>query len=107
MPLPLDFELDHVQQPVVGEDPGVGAERDGDRVGRPGVHMHLPVRHADDQLGEVRVVLDARDLDPVEGSADVRDQATEIDVPVLNKPIKPAQLRSLLARWQRISPAAE
>ncbi|MEP0698655.1 MAG: PAS domain-containing hybrid sensor histidine kinase/response regulator [Nitratireductor sp.] len=40
-------------------------------------------------------------------SADVRDQATEVDVPVLNKPIKPAQLRSLLARWQRISPAAE
>ncbi|QDZ00684.1 response regulator [Nitratireductor mangrovi] len=40
-------------------------------------------------------------------SGDVRERAAEIDVPVLNKPIKPAQLRSLLTRWQRLRPAAE
>jgi hypothetical protein len=37
----------------------------------------------------------------------VRDAAAAIDVHVLNKPIKPAALRALLAQWRASRVAAE
>lgn len=40
-------------------------------------------------------------------SADVRQKAANLDIPILNKPVKPAGLRSMLARYQRTSAAAE
>ncbi len=38
-------------------------------------------------------------------SADVRQQAANLDVPILNKPVKPAALRSMLARYQHAAAA--
>ena len=40
-------------------------------------------------------------------SLEVRQLAAERDIPVLNKPIKPAALRSMLARYQKAQAAAE
>ncbi len=40
-------------------------------------------------------------------SADVREKAANLDIPILNKPVKPAALRSMLARYQRTPAAAE
>lgn len=40
-------------------------------------------------------------------SADVRQKAANLDIPILNKPVKPAGLRSMLARYQRTAAAAE
>lgn len=38
-------------------------------------------------------------------SADVRQQAANLDIPILNKPVKPAALRSMLARHQHAAAA--
>jgi CheY-like chemotaxis protein len=38
---------------------------------------------------------------------DVRDRAAALDIRVLNKPLKPAALRSLLSQWRVMSGAAE
>jgi Na+/proline symporter/signal transduction histidine kinase len=38
---------------------------------------------------------------------DVRDRAAALDIRVLNKPVKPAALRSLLSQWRVLSGAAE
>ncbi len=38
-------------------------------------------------------------------SDDVRRQAQRFDIPVVGKPVKPAALRTLLARWQRATAA--
>jgi CheY-like chemotaxis protein len=40
-------------------------------------------------------------------SLDVRQQAASLDIPILTKPVKPAALRSMLARHQRMTAAAE
>ncbi len=40
-------------------------------------------------------------------SAEVRQEAVRLDVPVLNKPVKPAALRSMLARYRKAPAAAE
>ena len=40
-------------------------------------------------------------------SADVRQEAAQLGIPVLSKPVKPAQLRSMLARNRRMRAAAE
>jgi hypothetical protein len=40
-------------------------------------------------------------------SPQVREDARTIDVPVLNKPVKPAALRAFLAQWRVTRPAAE
>ena len=39
-------------------------------------------------------------------STEVRAAAELIDVPVINKPVKPAALRSLITRMRRMTPAA-
>ena len=39
--------------------------------------------------------------------APVRDAAEAIDVPVINKPLKPAILRTIMMRVRRMAPAAE
>jgi CheY-like chemotaxis protein len=40
-------------------------------------------------------------------SRELRAQATSLDIRVLNKPMKPAQLRSLLSQWHTLRRAAE
>ncbi len=40
-------------------------------------------------------------------SNEVRAAAAAIDVPVMNKPVKPAALRSMVTRFRRMAPAAE
>ena len=40
-------------------------------------------------------------------STEVRGQAETLDVPVINKPVKPAVLRSMMARVRSLAPAAE
>ena len=40
-------------------------------------------------------------------SNEVRAAADAIDVPVINKPVKPAVLRSMITRFRRMAPAAE
>ena len=40
-------------------------------------------------------------------SGEVRAAAEAMDVPVLNKPVKPAALRSMMTRMRRMTPAAE
>lgn len=40
-------------------------------------------------------------------SADVRQQAASLDIPILHKPVKPAALRSILARYRHTAAAAE
>jgi hypothetical protein len=40
-------------------------------------------------------------------STEVRAQAEALDVPVINKPVKPAVLRSMMARARSLAPAAE
>ena len=40
-------------------------------------------------------------------SNEVRAAADRIDVPVINKPLKPAVLRSMMTRFRRMAPAAE
>jgi hypothetical protein len=37
----------------------------------------------------------------------VRGASEAMDVPVLNKPVKPAALRSMMTRVRRLAPAAE
>jgi len=39
-------------------------------------------------------------------SNEVRAAAELIDVPVINKPLKPAVLRSMITRFRRMAPAA-
>ena len=39
-------------------------------------------------------------------SNEVREAADLIDVPVINKPLKPAVLRSMMTRVRRMTPAA-
>ena len=40
-------------------------------------------------------------------SQEVRDAAEALDVPVINKPLKPAVLRTMMMRARRMAPAAE
>jgi hypothetical protein len=40
-------------------------------------------------------------------SNEVREAADRLDVPVLNKPVKPAALRSMISRLRQMMPAAE
>ncbi|TIU83061.1 MAG: response regulator, partial [Mesorhizobium sp.] len=40
-------------------------------------------------------------------SSAVRTAAGQLDVPVINKPLKPAVLRSMMARVRALAPAAE
>jgi CheY-like chemotaxis protein len=40
-------------------------------------------------------------------SNEVREAADRLDVPVLNKPVKPAALRSMISRLRQMTPAAE
>ena len=40
-------------------------------------------------------------------SNEVRAAADRLDVPVINKPVKPAVLRSMMTRVRRMAPAAE
>jgi hypothetical protein len=37
----------------------------------------------------------------------VREEATEKSIAVLNKPLKPAALRAVLAQWRAVRAAAE
>ena len=39
-------------------------------------------------------------------SNEVREAADLLDVPVINKPLKPAVLRTLITRMRRMTPAA-
>ncbi len=40
-------------------------------------------------------------------SSEVREKAASLDVPILNKPVKPAALRTVLMRSRKLTPAAE
>ena len=40
-------------------------------------------------------------------SSEVRAAAGQLDIPVVNKPLKPAVLRSMMARVKPLAPAAE
>jgi CheY-like chemotaxis protein len=40
-------------------------------------------------------------------SEEVRAQATTLDIPVINKPVKPAALRAVMSRLHRVPAAAE
>lgn len=71
--------------------------------------------HLDDGTG-LQAITTARDLFgetlvavliTADRSADVRTAASALDVPVLNKPVKPAALRSALARVRKLGEAAE
>ncbi|MGL4497328.1 MAG: hypothetical protein ACRCUX_16060, partial [Beijerinckiaceae bacterium] len=40
-------------------------------------------------------------------SPEVRDEAARRDIPLINKPVRPAALRALLAQWRLATVAAE
>ena len=67
------------------------------------VDYHLDDGNGIDAIVELRRLFGAR-LPAILITADrdrnVREQARKCDVPVLNKPIKPAALRALLAQWR-------
>ncbi|MBN9274664.1 MAG: hypothetical protein J0J15_31355, partial [Mesorhizobium sp.] len=71
--------------------------------------------HLDDETGlDLIVRLRARhgeDIPAVlvtaDRSGEVRAAATRLDVPVINKPLKPAALRSAMARVRPLAPAAQ
>ena len=58
----------------------------------------LRQRHGD-ELPAVLVTADR--------SSEVRQQAERLDIPVIGKPVKPAALRAVLARWHGRLSAAE
>ena len=51
---------------------------------------------------EIPAILATADRTP-----EIRDRATERDIRVLNKPLRPAALRSLLSQWRVTRGAAE
>jgi CheY-like chemotaxis protein len=67
------------------------------------VDYHLDKGNGIDAIGELRRRLGA-DLPAILITADrsplVRDEARGRDIQVLNKPIKPAALRALMAQWR-------
>ncbi len=71
---------------------------------------HLDEGDGLDAIGALREML-GQDLPALLLTADrtpeVRDRATELDVRVLNKPVRPAALRSLLSQWRVLRNAAE
>ncbi len=56
-------------------------------------------RHYRDAIPAVLVTADR--------TSEVRTAAAELDVPVINKPVKPAALRTMMARVKPLAPAAE
>ncbi|MER9726484.1 hybrid sensor histidine kinase/response regulator [Mesorhizobium sp. M0155] len=86
---------------------------DFDRADRPDIVLadyHLDGRTGLDMIARLRDV-HGRDLSAVlvtaDRSTEVRTAAAALDVPVINKPLKPAVLRSMMARVRPLASAAE
>jgi CheY-like chemotaxis protein len=74
------------------------------------VDYHLDQGNGIDVIATLRQTLGKRfpaALITADRSPQVRDEAREKDIQVLNKPLKPAALRAFLAQWRVTRPAAE
>ena len=70
---------------------------------------HLDSENGLDTIRKVRAMFGADIagiLVTADRSTEVRAAAELMDVPVINKPVKPAALRSLITRMRRMTPAA-
>jgi Na+/proline symporter/signal transduction histidine kinase len=74
------------------------------------VDYHLDNENGLDVIGRLRAIY-GDDLPALlvtaDRSTEVRALAEEMDVPVINKPVRPAVLRTIMTRVRRMAPAAE
>jgi CheY-like chemotaxis protein len=110
--------LDGMRLLLEGWGCSVGTFSGSEDFGRADIHRpdivladyHLDGRSGLDMIAKLRDI-HGRDLPAVlvtaDRSTEVRAAAAALDVPVINKPLKPAVLRSMMARVRPLASAAE